>query len=237
MCGRFSLFTEPARLAAFFDAELAPDVDPEGRPRWNIGPTTRILGLAIPEGGGERPTISRYRWGLVPPWAKDGGGSSRLINARGETVATKPSFRSAFAHRRMAVLADGFFEWQKGRGGVKHPHYFHRTDGNPLAFAGLWEGAPAARLGAAGQDDGPSPTCTIVTTAAGQDMDGIHDRMPAVLEPADLRRWLEPDGAEREELLALLRPATPGTLVHHPVDQRVGNIRNDDPGVIEAVTR
>ena len=131
----------------------------------------------------------------------------------------------------MAVVADGFFEWQKGPGGARIPHYFERTDGAPLALAGLWE-PPAARDG---EDGPPTPTCTIVTTADGPDMEGIHDRMPVILERDALARWLEPTGADREELESLLHPAPAGTLNHYPVDRRVGNVRNDGPDIIAPV--
>jgi len=234
MCGRFSLFTPPARLADLFDADLAPDVDPVGRPRWNVAPTTDVLGLSAgtgPPGEERRPRLlDCYRWGLIPPWAGDASSGSRLFNARAETAASKPSFRDAFVERRVAVLADGFFEWQKGPGKKRRPHYFYRVDGDPLAFAGLWGSWRGHRID--GQTGPSIRSCTIITTNAGQDMDGIHPRMPVVLERSALDRWLDPANTDRAELQSLLRPAAPGTLVHHPVDQRVGNVRNDDPGVI-----
>jgi putative SOS response-associated peptidase YedK len=235
MCGRFALYTPPDQLARLFDAELAAGVPPDGDPHWNIAPTTRVLGLRFGHPDGGRPdhgrlVVDRFRWGLVPPQSKDPAEGSRLFNARAETVATRPSFRDAFDHRRMAVLADGFFEWRKGPGKGRQPHYFSRADGRPLAFAGLWADWRDPRPGAA---DRPTVrSCTIVTTTAGQDMDGVHDRMPVVLAPDALDRWLLPAGADREELRALLRPGPKGTLVHHPVDQRVGNVRHDDPGLI-----
>ena len=245
MCGRFALYTPPDQLARLFDAELAAGVPPDDDPHWNIAPTTQVLGLRFGPPDHERPdherpdheppdhgrlVIDRFRWGLVPPQSKDPAEGSRLFNARAETVATRPSFRDAFDHRRMAVLADGFFEWRKGPGKGRQPHYFCRADGRPLAFAGLWADWRDPRPGA---PDRPTVrSCTIVTTTAGQDMDGVHDRMPVVLAPDGLERWLDPVGAGREELRALLRPGPKGTLVHHPVDQRVGNIRHDDPGLI-----
>lgn len=141
MCGRISLFTPPERLARIFHAELEPDVDPEGRPSWNVPPTRSILGLVDRAGDGTGPhrSLGRYRWGLVPSWAKDPAVGNRMFNARAETVATKPSFRAAFTARRLAVVADGFYEWQRGPGGERLPYYFTRADGVPLALAGLWE--------------------------------------------------------------------------------------------------
>jgi putative SOS response-associated peptidase YedK len=245
MCGRFALYTPPDQLGRLFDAELAANVPPDGAPHWNIAPTTQVLGLRFAgdrdEGGDGNGSgapgsprcplvLDEFRWGLVPSQSKDPAEGSRLFNARAETVATRPSFRDAFDHRRMAVLADGFFEWRKGPGKGRQPHYFCRADGRPLAFAGLWADWQDPRPGAAERP--PVRSCTIVTTTAGQDMDGVHDRMPVVLAPDVLERWLDPAGADREELRTLLRPSPTGTLVHHPVDQRVGNVRHDDPRLI-----
>lgn len=250
MCGRFSLFTPPAQLARLFDAELAGDVDPGEPPRWNIAPTTEILGLRFGgqgPGGGPGPgsgvgepvrlplLLDHFRWGLVPSGAKDAASASRLFNARAETVASRPSFRASFESRRMAVLADGFLEWRKGGGKGRQPHYFHRADGEPMAFAGLWSEWRDPRPEAIERP--PLRSCTIITTAAGQDMDGIHDRMPVLLARDTLDVWLDPDPGDRAELTGLLRPLPIGTLVHHEVDQRVGNVRNDDPEVIAPVQR
>ena len=233
MCGRISLFTPPARVARLFEATLAEGVADQERPRWNIGPTSPVLGIrAHPHdghddgpGAGARRMVGVFRWGLVPSWAKDASGASRLFNARAETVASKPSFRSAFERRRLVVPADGFFEWQQGP--RRRPHYFHRADGAPMALAGVWEvwrdtrhpGAPLLR------------SCAVITTRAGADMAGIHDRHPVVLEPEALDLWLDPD-ADVNQVRALLRATASGTLRHHLVDPRVGNVRNDDPSVV-----
>ncbi len=232
MCGRISLLTPPERLARIFDAVLAAGVDPAGRPSANVGPTRMVPGLAevaADEGG---RVIDLYKWGLVPSWSDNPTIGSRLFNARAETVATKPSFRSAFARRRLAVLADGFYEWHTEHG-RRQPYYFTRADGAPLAFAGLWEEwhGPAS--------DGtarPLRTCTIITSAAGADMAGLHDRMPVVLDPDAIDVWSEADGkADRELLESMLVPGVPGTLVHHPVSAAVGNVRNDGPELIDPV--
>ncbi|HEX3947705.1 MAG TPA: SOS response-associated peptidase [Acidimicrobiales bacterium] len=236
MCGRFALYTPPDQLARLFDAELGAGLGLGFEPHWNITPTTQILGLRFGGGGGpEGPArlplvLDRFRWGLIPPQAKDPSQGSRLFNARAETVTTKPSFQASFAQRRMAVLADGFFEWRKGPGRGRQPHYFHRADGRPLVLAGLW-----ADWRDPGPEAGERPavrSCTIITTSAGQDMDGVHDRMPVILAPDVLERWTDPAGADDHELSALLRAAPTGTLRHHPVDQRAGNVRNDDPALI-----
>jgi len=230
MCGRYALFTSPDTLAELFDAELAAGaaaIDPH----WNVAPTTQVLGLRF--GGGSPLVLDQFRWGLIPARSTDPSPGSRLFNARAESVATRSTFRDAFDRHRVAVLADGFFEWRKGPGSRRQPHYFHRADGQPLAFAGLWSDWRDPRPGAA---DRPAVrSCTIITTTAGQDMDGVHDRMPVVLSRDVVDLWVDPADADRDELSALLRPPPTGTLVHHPVDQRVGNVKNDDPGLIAPV--
>jgi len=248
MCGRIALYSEPDHLARIFDAVLGPDVDPDGRPSWNVPPTRSILGIAdvpdgdAPSGSGEgvgavHRELGCYRWGLVPSWAKDPTMANRTFNARAETVASKPSFRAAFTARRLAVVADGFYEWKPGSGRTREPYYFTRADGQPLALAGLWEqwwGGPAA----AGTPEGERPalrTCTVITTEAGPDMGDIHHRMPVVLEPEVLDEWLDPANRDKPELESLLMACPAGTLVHRAVSSTVGNVRNDGPELIEAV--
>jgi putative SOS response-associated peptidase YedK len=235
MCGRFALFTPPVRLARYFQATLGDDLDPERGPNWNVAPTTQVLGVTAQRAdGNDDPSrlLTEFRWGLVPSWAKDASAGSRLFNARGETVATKPSFRAAFKARRIIVPADGFYEWHAQGNGGKQPHYFTRADGEPLAFAGLsewWRDKSAP-------PDAPGlRSCTIITTSASQDMDGIHDRMPVILSPDTFDVWLDPDAEDTSELTALVHSAPSGTLVHHPVDRRVGSVRNNGAGLIEAV--
>jgi putative SOS response-associated peptidase YedK len=245
MCGRISLYSDPDYLARIFDAQLGPDVDPDARPSWNVPPTRSILAVAdvAPGGGAEgvpatvHRELGRYTWGLVPSWAKDPQVGSRMFNARAETVASKPSFRSAFVARRLAVVADGFYEWKPGSGSTKRPYYFTRADGRPLALAGLWEqwwGGPEAR-GAAGSESPALRTCTVITTGAGPDMEDIHHRMPVVLEDDTLDEWLDPANRDKPELESLLVPSPAGTLVHRPVATAVGNVRNDGPELIEDV--
>ena len=155
-----------------------------------------------------------------------------MFNARAETVATKPSFRSAFVARRLVVVADGFYEWAQGSGGTKQPHYFTRADGSPLALAGLWEQWWGGRDGGtAGSDGPPLRTCTVITTSAGPDMEGIHDRTPVVLEADALDEWLDPGNRDRPELESLLGPGS-GNAGHRPVGRAVGNVRNDGPELI-----
>lgn len=225
MCGRVALFTPPARLARFLDAALAAGLDPEGRPSWNVGPQRSLY--AASERGGQR-VLDRYRWGLVPSWAKDPAIGNRLFNARGETVATKPSFRSAFAKRPCVIPVDGFYEWDHRPGQHRAPHYFTRRDGEPMLFAGLYE---HWRDPARDEADALA-TCTIITTAPGADLEAIHDRMPVVLEPDDVETWLDYDEHGPDERSLLLRPAPSGTLTHYVVDKAVGSVRNDGPELI-----
>ncbi|MGA2837206.1 MAG: SOS response-associated peptidase [Acidimicrobiales bacterium] len=248
MCGRIALYSDPDYLARIFDADLGPDVDPGARPSWNVPPTRSVLAIAdVPAGGpgaaptdgpgGMRRELGRYRWGLVPPWARDPSVANRTFNARAETVASKPSFRAAFAARRLVVVADGFYEWRPGTGKSRQPFYFTRADGKPLALAGLWEqwwGGPGAP-DRPGEDHPVLRTCTVITTEAGPDMDDIHDRMPVVLDPADLDEWLDPANRDKPGLESLLVAAPTGTLVHREVATKVGSVRNDGPELIEAV--
>jgi putative SOS response-associated peptidase YedK len=233
MCGRFALFTPPVRLARYFQATLGDDVDPERPPSWNVAPTDQVLAVRARRQSDDAAlerTLMSLRWGLIPSWAKDPSAGSRLFNARGESVANKPSFGSAFKSRRVIIPADGFFEWHKRNSGAKQPHFFTRADGEPLALAGVAESWWDKQA----KDAPPIRSCSIITTSGGPDMDGIHDRMPVVLHPDTFDLWLDPDMEEVSELTALLRPAPAGTIVHRPVSQRVGSVRNNDPQLIEA---
>jgi putative SOS response-associated peptidase YedK len=147
-------------------------------------------------------------------------------------VATKASFREAFRERRIIVPADGFYEWDKTKPGPKQPHFFVRADDAPMAFAGL---AERWRPKGSPRDTPYIRSCTIITAPGGADMEGIHDRMPVILDPATFDLWLDPSNEDTEELRALLRPPPAGTVVHHPVGPRVGNVRNNDPSLIERV--
>jgi putative SOS response-associated peptidase YedK len=235
MCGRFALITPPVRLARYFQAVLDDTVDPEQSPSYNVAPTDPVVGITVRanEETGELTRLLRaYRWGLIPSWAKDPSSGSRLFNARGESVTTKASFRTAFKSHRIIIPADGFFEWRTINKGSKQPHFFTRTDGAPMAFAGLSEWWRDKRT----PDAPPIRSCTIITSSAGPDMDGIHDRMPVILEPAAFDIWLDPTNDDTAELRALLHSPPAGTVHHHPVGQKVGNVRNNDSSLVEAVS-
>jgi putative SOS response-associated peptidase YedK len=164
-------------------------------PRYNVAPTQTVPIVKTKDAGWESALV---RWGLIPAWARDAKIGYRLINARADTVATKPSFRSAFKRRRCLVPADGFYEWQKAGKG-KQPFYIHRKDEEPFAFAGLWEAWENP------EDGKEIQSCSLVTTEANALMAPIHDRMPVILDSATCDRWLDAD-EPANDLLRLLKP-------------------------------
>jgi len=213
MCGRFAVTTDPARLAARIDA-----VDETGRPftpNYNVAPATDIAAVLADD----RRRIRLLRWGLVPPWAKDG--ARPLINARAETLTTSPAFRSAARQRRCLVPMDGYYEWRPAAEGAarKTPFYFFRADGSPLLVAGLW-------------DARPTPSCTIVTTAAPARFADVHDRMPLILGAADWDRWLDPGEPAPADLLAGAPDV--GGIELREVSTLVNRVANNGPELIEA---
>jgi len=216
MCGRITLRITADELHSAFGFVAPPDY----RPRYNIAPSQGILALASGEAGSELRT---FRWGLVPSWARDPAIGSRLINARGETVAEKPAFRSAFGRRRCLVLADGFYEWQRS-GPVKRPHLLHLRSGEPFTLAGLWE--VWSRVGRTIE------SCTIITTEANSLVAPVHDRMPVILGPGERERWMAPD-ATRAELKGLLRAYPEGEMDLYEVSTVVNSPANDSPECAE----
>jgi putative SOS response-associated peptidase YedK len=216
MCGRYASSRPPEIIADEHDAEIDTPALP---PSWNVAPTMPVY--AVLEREGTR-RLRALRWGLVPSWADDLAIGSRLINARAETVEEKPAFRAALASRRCVVPADGYYEWLAD-GGRKTPFYIHRPDGTALAFAGLYEvwRDPA-------EPESPLVwSCTIVTTAASENLAQLHDRMPVVLPDAEaVTRWLAaPD-------LDLLAPTSGRQLAAHPVGPRVSDVRQDGPDLV-----
>lgn len=220
MCGRYANFlTEQELIDEFAIAVLADDA--RLAPTFNMAPTQTGLVVRTRTAG---RVAEPARWGLVPGWAKDPSIGSRLINARAETLAEKPSFRSAFAKRRCIVPANGYFEWQVADG-VKTPQYISPADGSPLAFAGLtevWRPSP---------DEPWLVTFAIVTTAARGEMRQIHDREPVMLTPEDVDVWLDVESGQDDLFAAIDTPAP--ELTWHPVDKRVGNVRNNDAELID----
>ena len=198
MCGRFTLRTSNKALTKAFDLLDADMGDvPELRPRYNIAPTQQVAAVRIRENG--RRQLVLMKWGLIPSWADDPVIGNRMINARAETVATKPSFRSAFKSRRCLIVADGFYEWQK-RGAAKQPYLIGLDSGKPFAFAGLWEHWH--------REDQTIDSCTIITTSANELMEPLHDRMPVILPSSRYDQWLDAK-SDRSDVEKLLQPYPP----------------------------
>ncbi len=218
MCGRYTLSTPAGRLAEEFRVDEGAVEIP---PSYNIAPTQEVAAVLAE---GDRRRLEMLRWGLVPSWADDPEIGARMINARSETAAEKPSFRSAFRNRRCLIAADGFYEWKRENGG-KQPYYFRMQDGRPFAFAGLWESWDKG-------GDGPLRTCAILTTRANSVLDGIHDRMPVILPHDAYNAWLDPD-ADKEELGELMIPYPGDDLETYPVSRFVNSPRNNDERCIE----
>jgi putative SOS response-associated peptidase YedK len=221
MCGRYSLDTFDEKLTGTFDLGESdvPCV------RYNIAPT-QLAPVVRRLESDARPQLEQLRWGLIPPWAKDGTVGNRMINARSETVAEKPSFRKPLASQRCLVPATGFYEWKKvastdGGKPQKQPFYIHRIDEGVFAFAGLWE----RWCGPSGET---VESYTILTTTPNELMEPLHNRMPVILEPGDYGLWLDPQMRDVERLTPLLTPA-PEILTAYPVSRHVNNPRNDDP--------
>ena len=223
MCGRFALMTSTEQLAMQFDVpETAVNALPPSVPRYNIAPTQPVAAIRLAENGQREFTF--FRWGLVPSWAKDLNIGSRMINARSETVAEKPSFRTAFKRRRCLIPADGFYEWQK-QGSGKQPMFIRPVEERPFALAGLWE--------VWRDPDGSAlQTCTILTTTPNELMAPIHNRMPVIVEPEDFDLWLNPE-PNPEQGLHLLRPYPAEKMTAYPVSTTVNNPRNDVPDCIQ----
>jgi putative SOS response-associated peptidase YedK len=214
MCGRFTLSTPASEWAALFH------VDPlDVEPRYNICPTNDIVVV--------RPALQRsareavlLRWGLIPSWTDAPDEFPLLINARSETIGSKPSFRDAFGERRCLAVADGFYEW-KTESGRKRPFWIHLPDGGPFGIAGVWD-----RWSGPGSERSLE-TCALVTTAASEDLADVHDRMPVILDPEQVDLWLDP-ATGLDELETLMRPGKAGRLALREVSQRVNSVRNDD---------
>jgi putative SOS response-associated peptidase YedK len=224
MCGRFVSATPPDQVAAYFGAE-APEALLE--PSWNVAPTTDVYAVLA---DGSTRHLDAFHWGLVPRWAKDVKIGSRMINARAETLATKGAYKHAFQRRRCISPADGFYEWQKRPGQkTKQPYFIQRPDGEPYAFAGLWE----TWKGPDGKGDELLRSCTIITTTPNSEMAKIHDRMPVILPPDAWDTWLDPEQQDLDLLGRLLVPAPPQLITLRPISTQVNNVRNDGPELMD----
>jgi putative SOS response-associated peptidase YedK len=223
MCGRFTLTVNPADLKDTFSEYIFP---PKFGPRFNIAPSQPVL--AIPND--EKNTADFFIWGLIPMWAKDPSIGNRLINARGETVAEKPSFRGSFKYKRCLILADGFYEWKANSGKkTKTPYFIHMKDRKPFALAGLWDAWESP--------DGSSiKTCTIITTTPNELMEHLHDRMPVILHPRDYAKWLDVSPQTPENLLPLIKPFPADEMSAYRVSTLVNKPANDSPELLVPVS-
>ena len=219
MCGRYAFFSPAEAVRRTFALDDVPDLEP----RYNVAPTQSVPAVRAVEEGAR--ALSLLHWGLVPKWAKERAIGNRMINARAETLAEKPSFREAFRKRRCLVLADGWYEWQVAAGG-KQPWFIRMKDARPFAFAGLWERwkDPA--------DGSTLESCTIVTTDASASIRKIHERMPVVLAEQDWDRWLDTAFSDTETLAGLLRPFDPAALEAWPVSRQVNAPKNQGAELI-----
>jgi putative SOS response-associated peptidase YedK len=223
MCGRFTLRTRLNELLQAFAVESQL----EREPRFNIAPSQSILTIRN-DPMGDRRELAILRWGLIPSWADDIRIGNRLINARAETLTTKPSFRSALKSRRCLVLADGFYEWEKS-GKAKQPYFIQMADERPFVFAGLWErwakSSPAIE------------SCTIITTTPNVLVADIHDRMPVILAEDAAKTWLDRDVDNTELLTSLLEPYPADQMTAYPVGDIVNSPQHDSADCIQPMNR
>jgi putative SOS response-associated peptidase YedK len=228
MCGRVTRDYTWRQLFDLLNLEWAYD-GPEIEPSYNVAPTQNSLVLRASPAASIEP--SWMRWGLIPGWAKDDAIGSRLINARSETVAEKPAFRSAFKARRCIVPISGFYEWQMLESTAprakpsKQPWYIVRADALPMLAAGLWERRT--------HDSVTTETFTILTTSPNAFMARLHDRMPVILEPPQARSWISCDTASAH---AMMQPAADGVLTAHPVSTRVNNPKVNDASLTQRLS-
>ena len=228
MCGRYVQASSPELLAERFGVD---EVRVEGHePHYNVAPRAEVPAVRRRE---DRKILSSLRWGLVPSWAKDPKMGDRQINARAESVADKPAYRTAFARRRCLIPADGFYEWRKQPGKTrKQPMFVHLRSGEPMAFAGLWEIWKDPK--AEGEDEGWLRSCAIVTTDANDLLEPIHDRMPVILPESAWDTWLAPD-VDPDVLRGLLVPAPDDLVAVYPVSPLVNSADNDGPELVQPI--
>lgn len=234
MCGRYASTKNSSDLSAAFAA-----VDATGgelRADYNVAPTRKVPTVVVrsskEDPSHEERLLKLMKWGLIPSWAKTASIGSKMINARSETIAEKPSYKRAFAKRRCLIPADGYYEWMQLADGTKQPYFHKPADGSPFVMAGLYEiwKDPA--------DEDPDArvwSCTVITTTAADDVGHIHDRSPMVLHPRDWEQWLDPGFQELEQLATLLKPAVSGKLEIWPVSTDVGSVKNNRPDLLDPV--
>jgi len=217
MCGRFAGFRPLEELIDHFPIDVHKT---EATENYNVAHGQEVLAIARYEGQNH---LVKFNWGLVPFWAKDKRIGNKLINARSETAAAKPSFRDAFRKRRCLILADGFYEW-KGEKGNRQPMFLTLPDGDPFAFAGLWE-----IWDNRGKEDSPYRSCTILTREASESVRVIHHRMPVILKPEAYDDWLNPANRHIKLLQDIIRDQARTDLASRPVSRQVNSVGNNRP--------
>jgi putative SOS response-associated peptidase YedK len=222
MCGRFTLTIDPTSLQEAFPwAVIADDLIP----RYNIAPSQPVA--VIPNTGDN--TLAMYKWGLIPSWSKDPSIGDRMINARSESLAEKPSFRNPFRRRRCMILADGFYEWKQAPGmKTKQPMYIRLQNGSPFAFAGLWE----LWMSPEGSE---VRSCTIITTQPNSLLEPIHNRMPVILPQDAYQEWLSVEDRQPTQLNGLLVPYPASEMIAFPVSRMVNSPQYESPDLIKPV--
>jgi putative SOS response-associated peptidase YedK len=222
MCGRFALYTDPIALAKQFQAENVPEL----QPNYNVAPSQAIPIIRNEQG---HRLFAMARWGLIPSWAKDIKIGYNTINARADTVAEKPSFRSAFQRRRCLIPADGYFEWQEiPDSKIKQPWYISLKNQEPMALAGLWEHWQ-------GSDGSEIESCTIIVTAGNELMQPIHDRMPVILSTETWDTWLDAANTNKQGLQTLLNQYPADEMTAWPVGTVVNSPRHNGEVCISCV--
>jgi putative SOS response-associated peptidase YedK len=219
MCGRFTFNSNLKDIERIF---VISDITCGLPLSYNITPNQEVLTVIRYE---DNNKLGKLHWGLVPSWAKDLSGAGKLINARSETVAEKPSFKNAFAKRRCLILADGFYEWQKTEK-TKQPWYFMLPSGKPFGFAGLWEVWKSSE----GQKYN---SCTILTTIASESVKHVHDRMPVILRPDTVCDWLDPDTHDVGQLKEILNDGKVEKLTGYTVTNKMNSTSFNNPSCIE----
>lgn len=231
MCGRYAIVILDSELLAAFGVFERPDFLAGWKPRYNVAPTQSAPVIRAAESASDEPAnrIDLLHWGLIPSWAKDPSMGARMINARSESAAEKPAFRSAFKRRRCIVPATGFYEWKK-TGSAKQPFFIHRADDEAIAFAGLWESWEDK-----GRNNGLGlvESFTILTCEPNDDLRELHDRMPVILPRDRHEAWLDPENDDADELQAMLRPLDDGVLDMYPVSRHVNSPKHTDSKCLE----
>lgn len=224
MCGRFTLTSDLSDILTTFSINKE-NVLFEYSQRYNIAPSQTVAVISNQEG---KRKLEGYRWGLVPHWAKDIKIGYSMINARAESLSTKPAFRNLLSRNRVAILSDGFYEWKLQEDGGKQPYRFQLKSRGIYGFAGLYDewNTPEGEL---------LKSCTIITTRPNDLVSDVHDRMPVLLDPHAVEHWLNPGLTERDKVLNMLNPYPADEMVSYPVSKNVGNVKNINSSLIEPI--